>query len=67
MGHRLDFYKFLKKQEMFGALFKIKTYRINDKRKSMGSNESAAISYSNKILCKQILTIWKLLGVEFGF
>lgn len=27
---------------MFGALFKIKTYRINDKRKSMGSNKSAA-------------------------
>lgn len=42
---------------MFGALFKIKTYRINDKRKSMGSNESAAVSYSNKILCKKVLTI----------
>lgn len=42
---------------MFGALFKIKTYRINDKRKSMWSNKSAAVSYSNKILCKKILTI----------
>lgn len=33
---------------MFGVLFKIKTNWINDKRKSMGSNQSAAVSYSKQ-------------------